>query len=405
MAADAIVTESGALHVAGVPFVNPSTVVVWGVMPGLGNGIQATAKINATSSVPPSLNPPSWPGFAPLAAYLFSLQDYLVFRRRQSPRLLANSQKNQDSAIQKIQHMMNAKTEDNSTTVRSGIGAAKVEDGQSTLGGQFVLGAKGAEENPIGKSVRIGSGNAGQEEWHRRNMFGGPWSEPDDFGPLDNMPRLKISGSINSHLSDMEEDAGSSIGIHSLWPRKCGLSEREAAFGLKTSVGLGGYLGVMGSRSDVVTAVWRTGLDGEWYKVWEIRRVRVRDREIQTKREGWSYDGKSTARAIAATPRLAVRDAEPTELQAVARLGDTAPPEQPPLASARRRRAAGAAAACLSSEMPRRRSHRSPRMGQGHLHAATAHLECHRMRWSRSKPRPFAAASVGCLSFPLSSVR
>ena len=162
MAADAIVTESGALHVAGVPLVNPSTVVVWEVMPGHGNGIQATAKINATSSVPPSLNPPSWPGFAPLAAYLFSLQDYLVFRRRQSPRLLANSQKNQDSAIQKIQHMMNAKTEDNSTTVRSGLGAAKVEDGQSTRGRQFVLGAKGPEENPIGKSVRIGSGNAGQ---------------------------------------------------------------------------------------------------------------------------------------------------------------------------------------------------------------------------------------------------
>jgi hypothetical protein len=86
----------------------------------------------------------------------------LLFRRRQSPRLLANSQKNQDSAIQKIQHMMNAKTEDNSTTVRSGLGAAKVEDGQSTRGGQFVLGAKGPEENPIGKSVRIGSGNAGQ---------------------------------------------------------------------------------------------------------------------------------------------------------------------------------------------------------------------------------------------------
>ena len=104
------------------------------------------------------------------------------------------------------------------------------------------------------------------EEWHRRNMFGGPWSEPDDFGPLDNMPRQKV-GSINPHLSDMEEDYGNSLGVQSLWPRKRRLSERDAAFGLKTSVGLGGYLGVMGSRRDVVTAVWRTGLDGEWYKV------------------------------------------------------------------------------------------------------------------------------------------
>ncbi|KAG2537219.1 hypothetical protein PVAP13_9NG255973 [Panicum virgatum] len=279
----------------------------------------------------------------------------LLFRRRQSPRLLANAQKNQDSAIQKIQHMMNAKTEDSSTTVRSGLGAAKVEDGQAMRGGQFALGAKGPEENPIGKSVRIGSGNAGQgytsdevkvlflilvdlcrrtstlphplpasqvgsnniiirlhyidgnytvlpevveaslgphmqnmprprgadaaglllrelelqppaEEWHRRNMFGGPWSEPDDFGPLDNMPHQKVGGSINPHLSDMEEDYGNSLGVQSLWPRKRRLSERDAAFGLKTSVGLGGYLGVMGSRRDVVTAVWRTGLDGEWYK-------------------------------------------------------------------------------------------------------------------------------------------
>lgn len=40
MAADAIITESGSLHVAGVPLVNPSTVVVWEVMPGPGNGFQ-----------------------------------------------------------------------------------------------------------------------------------------------------------------------------------------------------------------------------------------------------------------------------------------------------------------------------------------------------------------------------
>jgi hypothetical protein len=103
------------------------------------------------------------------------------------------------------------------------------------------------------------------EEWHRRNMFGGPWSEPDDLGPLDNMPHLKIGG--NSHSSNMEEDGNTNLGIQSLWPRKRRLSERDAAFGLKTSMGLGTYLGVMGSRRDVITAVWRTGLDGEWYKV------------------------------------------------------------------------------------------------------------------------------------------
>ena len=38
MAADAIVTDSGAMHVAGVLIVNPSTVVVWKVTPRPGPG-------------------------------------------------------------------------------------------------------------------------------------------------------------------------------------------------------------------------------------------------------------------------------------------------------------------------------------------------------------------------------
>lgn len=87
MAADAIITESGTMHVAGVPLVNPSTVVVWEVMPGPGNGFQATAKINTGCAVPPSLNPPSWKGYAPLSAYLFSLQEYFIAEEKQGKRL------------------------------------------------------------------------------------------------------------------------------------------------------------------------------------------------------------------------------------------------------------------------------------------------------------------------------
>ncbi|KAK9150079.1 hypothetical protein Syun_008388 [Stephania yunnanensis] len=77
MAADAIITDTGAMHVAGVPIVNPSTVVVWEVSPGPGNGFQATAKRSTSNGVPLSLDPPHWSGFAPLAAYLFSWQEYL----------------------------------------------------------------------------------------------------------------------------------------------------------------------------------------------------------------------------------------------------------------------------------------------------------------------------------------
>lgn len=82
MAADAIITEAGVMHVAGVPLVNPSTVVVWEVTPGPGNGLHVAAKINTTSSIPPSLNP-CWTGFAPLAACLFSLQEYIISQEKQ----------------------------------------------------------------------------------------------------------------------------------------------------------------------------------------------------------------------------------------------------------------------------------------------------------------------------------
>ena len=103
------------------------------------------------------------------------------------------------------------------------------------------------------------------EEWHRRNMFGGPWSDPEDMGPIVDSPRL--SNSIN--LLDMSslENSNDHYGAQTLWPRKRRLSERDAAFGLNISVGLGAYLGIMGSRRDVVTAVWKTGLEGVWYKV------------------------------------------------------------------------------------------------------------------------------------------
>lgn len=100
------------------------------------------------------------------------------------------------------------------------------------------------------------------EEWHRRNMFGGPWSDPDDMGPVDDTPRLVDPHDVNS-LGNYEVY----YGAHGLWPRKRRMSERDAAFGLNTSVGLGAYLGIMGSRRDVVTAVWKTGLEGVWYKV------------------------------------------------------------------------------------------------------------------------------------------
>ncbi|KAA8519819.1 hypothetical protein F0562_014091 [Nyssa sinensis] len=102
------------------------------------------------------------------------------------------------------------------------------------------------------------------EEWHRRNMFGGSWSDPEDMGLVDDTSRL--STSTDPLELSSSENCDIYYGAHGLWPRKRRLSERDAAFGLNTSVGLGAYLGIMGSRRDVVTAMWKTGLEGVWYK-------------------------------------------------------------------------------------------------------------------------------------------
>jgi len=76
IAADAIITDSGTLHVAGVQASNPATVIVWAVLPGRGNGMEFSPKTSITTSAP--LSPPSFSGFAPLAAFLFSWQDQSI---------------------------------------------------------------------------------------------------------------------------------------------------------------------------------------------------------------------------------------------------------------------------------------------------------------------------------------
>jgi len=102
------------------------------------------------------------------------------------------------------------------------------------------------------------------EEWNRRNMFGGPWSDPDDIDCAIDQPKVVCSDPLDFNST---EHCDAYDGTHRLWPRKRRMSERDAAFGLNSSVGLGAYLGIMGSRRDVVTATWKTGLEGVWYKV------------------------------------------------------------------------------------------------------------------------------------------
>ncbi|XP_059659230.1 mediator of RNA polymerase II transcription subunit 16 [Cornus florida] len=102
------------------------------------------------------------------------------------------------------------------------------------------------------------------EEWHRRNMFGGPWSDSEDMSPMDDTSRF--TSLTDPQELNYSENCDVNHGAHGLWPRKRRMSERDAAFGLNTTVGLGAYLGIMGSRRDVITAVWKTGLEGVWFK-------------------------------------------------------------------------------------------------------------------------------------------
>ncbi|KAG6558180.1 hypothetical protein Mapa_000361 [Marchantia paleacea] len=76
--ADAIITDSGSLHVAGAPVGHPSTLVVWEVSPWVvnpGGTNQQAAKYSMGVQSPLGFGPPSWPGVAPLAAYLLSWQE------------------------------------------------------------------------------------------------------------------------------------------------------------------------------------------------------------------------------------------------------------------------------------------------------------------------------------------
>lgn len=82
ISSDAIVSETGALLVAGVPIGNPSTVVVWEVSPwcmnNQGTGQQVLFKSGmATLSPSLSFNPAFCPGIAPLPGYLLSWHEGL----------------------------------------------------------------------------------------------------------------------------------------------------------------------------------------------------------------------------------------------------------------------------------------------------------------------------------------
>ncbi|KAK6932540.1 hypothetical protein RJ641_002164 [Dillenia turbinata] len=255
-----------------------------------------------SSFMPISINTGTFPGTPAVRLigdchFLHRLCQLLLFcfffRRMQLPRFAGAGQRNADSSMQKPQPNGPGKLEEASNIgAKPASAVAKSEETELGRTGQLIPGAKGVEEGLASRS-RWGYGNAGQgytseenmprprgadaaglllrelelhppaEEWNRRNMVG-HCSDPEDMGPAEDNP--KLGSSIDPLDLSTLEDYDIYYGPRGLWPRKRRLSERDAAFGLNTSVGLGAYLGIMGSRRDVVTAVWKTGLAGVWFK-------------------------------------------------------------------------------------------------------------------------------------------
>lgn len=80
----------------------------------------------------------------------------LIFRRKQS-RIIANSQKTFDSNFPKAHAIAGLKVEESTTTFRSSLG-----DMQVGRPGQLPVGSKGPDDGTAVRSIRIGTGNAGQ---------------------------------------------------------------------------------------------------------------------------------------------------------------------------------------------------------------------------------------------------
>jgi hypothetical protein len=88
------------------------------------------------------------------------------------------------------------------------------------------------------------------EDWNRRMLAGGPGS-----------------AFLESEYEEAENLDPSPI---ELWPRKRRRVEHDAAFGLRTAVGLGSFTTLLGSRRDVITSQWKAPSHGVWHKVCPI---------------------------------------------------------------------------------------------------------------------------------------
>lgn len=126
-----------------------------------------------SSFMPISINTGTFPGTPAVRLigdchFLHRLCQLLLFcyffRRKQLPRHMGTVQRNSDANMQKPQPVAGGKVEENTaaTGTRPSLPVARSEEAQAVRAGQLMSGSKALEEGSAGRSLRIGSGNAGQ---------------------------------------------------------------------------------------------------------------------------------------------------------------------------------------------------------------------------------------------------
>lgn len=103
------------------------------------------------------------------------------------------------------------------------------------------------------------------EEWSKRSLFGGPWAGTLELQPPSD-EKQNSSDSFGPWSFMAENLSKDSPCTQDFWPRKRRYAERDTAFGLKTGVGMGSFLGFMGSRRDTVMTAWKSSAQGVWHK-------------------------------------------------------------------------------------------------------------------------------------------
>ncbi|MED6195486.1 Mediator of RNA polymerase II transcription subunit 16 [Stylosanthes scabra] len=226
MAGDAIITDSGAMHVAGVPIVNPSTIVVWEVTPGPGNGFQVTPKTSTSCGVPP-LSPPNWAGFAPLAGYLFSWQDYLLSEakqgRKQTEQNLGDAVPLYCSPVSNFSAYVSPEAAAQSaatTTWGSGVTAVAFDP---TRGGSVIavvivegqyMSPYDPDEGPSITGWRVQRWESSLQHVVLHPIFGNPTSSMGGQPPMQTVWQSKVDLSI-APTNDFKNHQASSIGVAS----------------------------------------------------------------------------------------------------------------------------------------------------------------------------------------------